>query len=681
MRGLAVLMVVIYHSGLPLFGGYVGVDVFFVISGFVITLGIRRKLGEGRFSFKDFYVSRIRRILPALTATLVICLALLPLLAPIASIRTSGRTGMAAALFNANHYLILGAGYFSPNANFNVFLHTWSLSLEEQFYMAFPLVMFLLWRGTTNTQRHRRLVVGLIVVCVASFLISLRWSYGGPVLSFNGERVAFFSVVSRAWQFGVGALIALSASFISRTMLTHKLAAWVGLAMVLTAGVIFNESTVFPGVAVIVPTVGAALMITAGQKRADNGVVGAWLCSGPMVRMGDLSYSWYLWHWPLMVFAVTTFPSAPLAAGIIAGALSYGAAVLSERYVESPIRYRPKDKRAPALLMLAVSMTLPLVAWFASHTIQNQWLKSASGGEPSIAQRAVLSEQEYTALSCDGTETPANPAPECTWGDSNAEKHVVLVGDSNARHWIPAFQRLGTEMDVRFIATTLSACPFVDLKVANHGVLDERCNQWFERSIEDIESVRPDVVIVGSAIDIHVLRDDRHFIAEDGTMYQTASSKLNAYESAMRRLNKQLSEMGVTLVVLEPVPKFMRASDAGVGWYSAFKKQGESALINRCSTASLRLNPAWCALERKLSDPQWTDYSLVRQMLETLEDDGIRTMKVGERICPEGRCTDFDVESKEIIYSDTKHIAPDGALRLTSAFREMLLQTFDNSKN
>ncbi len=211
LRGVAVLLVVIFHAGLPLYGGYIGVDVFFVISGFVITRGILRNLGRGTFSFLDFYIKRMRRLLPALSVMLVTTLLLMPLLGAATAFRSSIRTGVAAALFNANHYLTRANDYFSASADLNPFLHTWSLSLEEQFYFLFPASLFILWKIGARVTARRRVVYGLIAICILSFCASIYFSYISGIAGFPGEKIAFYTLPARAWQFGVGALLAIGA--------------------------------------------------------------------------------------------------------------------------------------------------------------------------------------------------------------------------------------------------------------------------------------------------------------------------------------------------------------------------------------------------------------------------------------------------------------------------------------
>ena len=256
LRGVAVLLVVLFHAGLPVSGGFVGVDVFFVISGFVIAQGIVRGLEKGTFSFQTFYVRRMRRLLPALTVMLSTVMALLLLLGPPVAHHAAGRTGVAAALFNANHYLLLGRGYFDPHVEYNAFLHTWSLSVEEQFYFAFPLMLFVLWRAGRATSGKTRIIWGIGVVSALSLCLSFWLSYTPRVFRFSGESLAFYTMVSRAWQFGVGALISLSAARLAKSPMANVHLVWVGLVMIVAGSVLFDSSTVFPGDTTLITAAG-----------------------------------------------------------------------------------------------------------------------------------------------------------------------------------------------------------------------------------------------------------------------------------------------------------------------------------------------------------------------------------------------------------------------------------------
>ena len=335
LRGLAVLLVVAFHAGLPVSGGFVGVDVFFVISGFVITgLLLRQWSADGRLDLRTFYARRVRRLLPALAivvcATSIVSLFVQPLNG---EQQQTAKTGLGAMLLSANLVIPrLAADYFAGGAADNPLLHTWSLSAEEQFYLAFPsllLVGLLLGRHL-----HRRLTGPAIIVAgvsAASIAFLLAATYTPTLERMGVFANPFYSSLARAWEFGLGALVSLAADTFDRASTRLLLFFGItGTGAVLASSLLFSSDGRFPGIAVFVPVVGAALILTSGLGR-PHALTRA-LSSRSLVWIGDLSYGWYLWHWPLIVFGRLLAPGAP-SVPLLCGGLSLGTAYLSYRFV------------------------------------------------------------------------------------------------------------------------------------------------------------------------------------------------------------------------------------------------------------------------------------------------------------------------------------------------------------
>jgi peptidoglycan/LPS O-acetylase OafA/YrhL len=357
LRGLAVLLVVLYHAGGVVPAGYIGVDVFFVISGFVVG---RLLVGEfavsGCFDWRRFYARRIKRLLPGLALMLSVVILHSPLLAAISTQETTTSTGIAASLFSANSYLLnAGGDYFGPKAELNPLLHTWSLSIEEQFYILFPaLVAVALLRALTRFDRIVvvRLIVGL--VGMASFAFCVAASSRESVLGFDGERVAFYMPFTRAWEFTAGvALTLLPERWIenvrqAKRSSTLGLIAPLGVAGVVVSAFTFDSVSPFPGYAVLLPVGGTALAIFGGGLRpirmaTDRHTADRIGTSGPLQRLGDISYSWYLWHWPIIVFVAASGSDRTWVL-LLAAAASLVPAWLSFTFVET--RFRRQGRRA-----------------------------------------------------------------------------------------------------------------------------------------------------------------------------------------------------------------------------------------------------------------------------------------------------------------------------------------------
>jgi peptidoglycan/LPS O-acetylase OafA/YrhL len=335
LRAIAVVSVILFHAQLALPGGYVGVDVFFVISGFLITSLILRDAEQNRFTLAQFWERRARRILPAVT---VVALATLAagwfLLIPVDYAATA-ESAAHQAVFLANLYFRDTIGYFNDATELMPLLHTWSLAVEEQFYMLFPLILFVLFRYPSC--RRRGVLLALFACGTA---ISLWLSCQALA---NRPKDAFYFPHTRAWELLLGCSVAIfPAAWIPARRLLRELGSCLGLAAILIPCVLYEQDTPFPGLAAVPPCLGAALIVWATAPiGAPQPTLGRLLASRPLVFVGLVSYSLYLWHWPLLAFA-RYWSFEPLSVeyriGLIAA--SFALSVLSWRYVEIPFRKR-----------------------------------------------------------------------------------------------------------------------------------------------------------------------------------------------------------------------------------------------------------------------------------------------------------------------------------------------------
>ncbi len=329
---------------------------------------------HGRLSFRTFYFRRFLRLTPALALTVaVVAVISLALQNPFGAQQTAARTGLGAMLLSANFVIGHAAGdYFATDTTTNPLLNTWSLSVEEQFYLIFPALLAFGWILGRTKGRHARslsrppVVVVVSLIAIGSFTLSMLWTYGSPFLSgltsyFGGpESFAFYSPFSRAWEFAIGALLALRISRLKPRSVGSATALGVGGAVLIgIAAFAIHDTSPFPGALAVVPVVGTALVLLAGAGQTSAVTRG--LASRPMVAIGDTSYSWYLWHWPVIVFAALMFPRNPTIL-VVAAVLSLIPALLSYRLLEQPIRrLRPRSKpRALAVVIPTVAIPLAL---------------------------------------------------------------------------------------------------------------------------------------------------------------------------------------------------------------------------------------------------------------------------------------------------------------------------------
>ena len=369
LRGVAVGLVVAYHA-FPKFrtGGFVGVDVFFVISGYLITQVVLTGLHAGTFSLAEFYRRRVRRIVPALLVVMTVCCIFGWLLLLPNELQSLGKSISWCAPFLANAYFATTGGYFDRVAELKPLLHLWSLGVEEQFYLAWPVLLIL-------AVKHGVTMRVLAAVTATSLAISI-WS------AWYGSGPHFYNPITRAWELAVGGMLAAwpldAAPRIAAGGLSSRTLRWayaqaislLGLALIVVGGMCWTADKPIPGVWSVIPTAGAALLIGAGQHAAANRCV---LASRPMIFVGRISYPLYLWHWPLFSFTRVVLGHAPhpaTAAGAIV--IAFAAAYATYRLVESPIRYGEFGRKSvPALLvglaLLALTGAAANARWIAGR--------------------------------------------------------------------------------------------------------------------------------------------------------------------------------------------------------------------------------------------------------------------------------------------------------------------------
>lgn len=455
LRAIAVLMVVTFHAGLPVPGGFVGVDVFFVISGFVITGMLHReRIRTGRIGFRSFYLKRFKRLTPALALMVGITLIISSIIfTPFGHQTYAAATGIGAMLLSANFVIArTTGGYFAPTAENNPLLNTWSLSVEEQFYLVFPALIAIGWFFASKNRRLRFgpvVIVGL--VAIASFILAMA-SSSGVTFPYSEWILGFYSPFTRAWEFAVGALLAL-ALIAKKPTLNRSIdsristaLALIGLAMLASSLWLISESTTFPGPWTLLPITGTLLLLFAGAKA--NSVSQA-LSTAPMVKMGDWSYSIYLWHWPFIVFAIYLWPFSPFAA-IVAAFASLAPALASYHWVEQPIRQHTFASRTQVAKLIAFTMLPPILfAGLMGATAKYYWQpRYLSGEKPSLRSGDTFPEGngwEYLQdpyFPCEdvdklylGTFAPTDDKTTlCGQSKQGTPIDVAILGDSHAAH-------------------------------------------------------------------------------------------------------------------------------------------------------------------------------------------------------------------------------------------------------
>ncbi|WP_432382711.1 acyltransferase family protein [Duganella sp. P38] len=439
LRALAVLPVVLFHMGVPGFGGgFIGVDVFFVISGYLITSIIVRDLQHNRFSIGEFYRRRVLRIFPALfTMLAVVSVGAAFVLLPGELVRY-GKALAATAGFSSNFVFYLESGYFERASDTKLLLHTWSLAVEEQFYLFWPLILAGLHARALSSVRWISLIITAASFAFAVWLLK------------SDPSAAFFLIPTRAWELMVGALIAVMPVLPAGHRWLREALAGGGIIAILIGVKTYNAGFGFPGPAALLPCLAAAAIIVAGSSEGGGNALGSRLLAWrPVVFVGKISFSLYLWHWPVIVFAqIGLLREQNWSMRAIELAASFALAYLSWRYVETPIRnggVRWPTRRIICGAALAMSAAAAVgIAAIVEHGMQDRYTKH----ELTLASYEDYNgDQRYRGGSCFVIGEQRYDDARCL--ARNGERpSVLLLGDSHAAHLWPGLNALGDDLNI-----------------------------------------------------------------------------------------------------------------------------------------------------------------------------------------------------------------------------------------
>lgn len=446
LRAIAIIGVVAYHYGITGFsGGFVGVDTFFVISGFLISSHIQRDLVQNRFSFASFYVSRMRRIFPALAVMCIACAIWGWFYSLPKDYLAHSRHGLEALLFVSNYAFNDERGYFAAASHSKPLLHTWSLSVEGQFYLFLPLLLMAIWKYAHS---YYLLIIGFV------FLLSLTWClYYSQV----DAGAAFYQLATRVWEFMAGTLLALSAIKKPKTLWAN-IGSVAGLALLILSIGWFNAKLLWPSYYTLAPILGSVLLIASGEARATSWCFNSWL----LQRLGDISYSLYLWHWPVWVFAklyVNNRLERELLPFEIIGLIGLALilALISWWFVEKPIRFK-KGWWSNRRIWQTASATLSV---FIVFTILAAINKGFSNRLPDYIQRGFAAVALNTPRGeCFRNEASIKQASEqfCQFGVSNQVPSLLLWGDSHANMYLTALSNATSRVGKTGYIATQTGC-------------------------------------------------------------------------------------------------------------------------------------------------------------------------------------------------------------------------------
>lgn len=683
LRAIAILLVIGYHAQVPGFrGGYVGVDIFFVLSGYLITwLLVREIQTTGTISLRAFYARRARRLLPALTLLLLAAILAGALIYAPFEQNVIATTAAYTAAFSSNLYFAGEAtNYLGASADTNPLLHTWSLGVEEQFYLVWPLFVLLAagaWGQRRPPFNHRRLIVAMALAGGASFALAL-------YLTTARQPLAFFLSPTRAWEFAIGALgVLLPERMVSRFFQAKFLRAvfdksapfrkgfsnaaltlenqnqaqraysrffgWarglrlahpgdlalgvIGIVFVLLAGTWFDTRTLYPGIAALLPTLGTVFILRAGATRPLTGISRV-LTIVPLQWIGGLSYGWYLWHWLVLVTArvFDPNPTLPVRIGLMLVALAL--AIASLHLVENPIRRNRVLARRPL-----VSLGLASVAILGSVALALVWRQA------SFTWAMLPEQQQYTRARADAPSVYGDDChadayvtsidlARCTYGNKNGTGTVVLFGDSHAAQWFPALEAIATQKGWRLISLTKAACQPAELSLYYRvvGRSYDECTEWRQSAVDAMIELQPELVVVASV--------------------SKARVNLATWEQASSALLARLSPAARKIILLRdtPIPGFdVPTCLARRAWNPILWAQ------QSCAIKSAAANP------KKLSKIQ---------ELQADKFDNVFIVDMNRFICSSEPCP-AEINST-IVYRDESHLSKNFVKNLAPALSKQI---------
>ena len=646
LRAVAVALVILAHAGVAGFaGGYVGVDVFFVLSGYLITgLLLEERVATGTIRYGEFLARRLRRLLPAMLAMLLVVLIVSTIVLTPFEMRQQSRSFPYAAAWISNFFFSFAErDYFLALQDHDLFLHTWSLGVEEQFYLIWPWLVLLFVgfkaRVADRLSQGKVILVGFAMVFVASLVLSIYLSANLPLL-------AFYMMPSRFWQFalGSGVYVGMHMAFDWRAVSMGrkgKIGAWIagltGVMLVICSAVLLSPDISYPGWYALAPSFGAALLIAAG-RISDRAAAGPILSSGLFVWIGDRSYSLYLWHWPILILGTATGISGLVAGKLVLVALTVALAMLSYRYIELPF-WKGRFRTAIPKHVVVYAVTTIIVSVTAYNALERQVFGSsveslvADGYDPRMDAdpRVYLS-----GLHCDTGHFATQVVP-CALGNPTGERLAVLLGDSIGVQWSPAVSEVFPSPEWQILVLTKSACAIVDKTWHYNKAGGDYtvCTEWRNMVLDYIDMIAPDVLIIGSS----------------ATYNFTATDWVDGTTRVLQRVAPSVGH--VVLIAGTPHLSFDGPSCLEDPWRFSFR------LINgdrECEEAMTETRSDVVA-------------NYLRQSASGFVNVGV--VELGGLVCPDGRCA-AQTPDGVVIFRDEKHITASFARSLVPLFKDRL---------
>ena len=650
LRALAVVPVILFHAGFELFsGGFVGVDVFFVISGYLITTILIEDIENKRFSIVHFYERRARRILPALFFVMLVCIPISSIYLPSDELRDFFQSIVAVSLFASNILFWKEGGYFDSEASDKPLLHTWSLAVEEQYYILFPIFLIIAWRFGKNR------VFWMIVVMAAISMLLSEWG------SRNHPNANFYLAPTRAWELFAGSI----AAFVVQRQGVQKnnLLALVGLSGIAFSIFFYDEATPFPSVYTLVPVLGVLLLVLYAEKETLAAKV---LSTKGFVGIGLISYSAYLVHQPLLVFTnLAILEGGSVFTKAIVVCATFLVAWFMWRYVETPFR-KAANQANQVLVTSAVFLSAFIVLGGLYHyKVIPQKETILTWGGKSYAAPAKFGGIELEGENCSARE----PSKSCIIGSLSPK--VVIVGDSHARVLTQAAYEALAQDGFTLVDMSAGGCPFlIGLNTFTYGNQIEECDADYQKKrIEFISTLPPSTIILHARLPLYLHGDGfdnsiggvepsrSYYVGVSGE--ESYEERKNIFTNAFVDTISKIVNADHRVVIISPVPTN--------GWHPIKRLMRISAIGNDPSIDYVRTK---MAIPRRVVELRQAD---VISILEGLTEKfaAVRVIDSLKILCDPHNCHSIS-ESGEILYADRDHLSTIGANALFNEFMNYL---------
>ncbi len=627
VRALAVILVMLCHFNIPGFsGGFIGVDIFFVVSGYLITGVIFNSYKSiGAFSFLEFYARRFLRLLPALIVMLLlVSMAASLLISPSEQVFHAQAIASASLWLSNFYYAAAQLNYFDPSTRGALVLHTWSLGVEEQFYLIWPLLVVVALKAKRKRDNEIPSLISIF------FLLSL---LACVILTYVKPTWAYYIMPTRLWQFSIGGILYLvclnNQPYQNINPVLIRFVGCGGLFLIIISLILLPTQKYYPGYIALLPTVAAAILLF--RVPETNQYITERVFTFPIMQyLGNISYSLYLWHWPIFQFINSWLPVGPIAKAVAAIFISIMVSTASYYCIERPFRHSIVLKKRSVLVIFASLVLCCGAFWVAVYWSQkaSEWSGDASLAPYKNARVDILFNQ-----GCDQWYMSSEVNP-CVYGNEGGLRTVVLIGDSIASQWFPAVLDIYKEPEWKVVALIKSACPAVDEKYYYPRLGRDyfECYAWRDNAFKYIAELKPDVVIMSS-----------------GLMSFTQDQWIKGTARILDRIENDVGG----IYIIAPTPHLA---------FDSIECLSRQAWANKF----FPLN-ALCYSEN--NNPQVKEITSYLQQSVTLQKN-VKLIDMSDVICPDGIC--YAEKNGLIVFRDTQHLHYDFVESISADLKEKI---------